>query len=152
MLWFVVGVLAWFMVIFTRDERTLVRSLWAGVFAVFFQIVIDYFAIKTNLYTLENTGLYKVFDIIPVVYTLGLVFPMGTLFAYHLPYRTGLKFMHIIIFSLAFWLVEGVMIQAKYLVYLNWTDSLSLVVNLLVFMSLAFLVDNLKLRGGNQRA
>lgn len=146
MLWVVAGVTGWIALFILKEERSLWKSFLGGLIAVIFQLLVDINNIELNLYQFHNAS-FQLYDNISVFYTLGIVFSMGTLFTYHLPMGRWLKLVHIMVFSVLFYLLEVVLVRAGYFTLINWNMTGSLLINIFSLTSLAYLTEEFELRG-----
>lgn len=146
MLWVIAGVAGWIAMFFLKEERSLWKSFIGGIIAVMLQLLFDVSAVKLGLYKFYNSPI-DLYDNIGVFYTFGVVFSMGTIFTHHLPRGRWLKIAHIAVFSILFYLLEGVLEGQGYFKTIHWGDAESILINFLSLSTLAFFAQEFNLRG-----
>lgn len=146
--WLVTMVIAWIVFFLLVEWTRLKYTIWGGVITAALQLLVDTGAIKLNLYRVESTG-YVITS--PVFFTFGVVFSVGILFAQTLPASRWLQALNILVITTLFSLQETLFAYVGALEYLNWNQSASIFVNLLVLSSLTWLVDSLGLNRAGRR-
>jgi hypothetical protein len=114
-----------------------------GVAAVVFQLFTDLLGHHLNLYQVSELML-PIFES-SAFFTFGPVFTMGALFGQYLPSTRLLQGLHILAFSGLFLLEEHMYLLAGVLEYVHWSHTASLLVDLLAFVSLAWVVESQRL-------
>ncbi|MGB9804186.1 MAG: hypothetical protein ACPLUI_10295 [Desulfofundulus sp.] len=148
--WVISFAISWLVFFALADCRRCAPLLAGGLAAVILQLSCDTTGYYLNLYRILDPVL-PLFNS-SAFFTLGPVFTMGALFGQYLPSRRWLQGLHIIAFSGLFLLEEHMYVLAGVLKYVSWNHPASLLVDLLVFATLAWLVESQRLGWGGSSA
>lgn len=140
--WLVSAVIAYVILFLLVDWKRLKYTIWGGIIASIIQIAVDTTAMKMNLYRVES--IYNIWGS-SVFFTFGVVFAIGLLFTQTLPSGRLWQGLNILVLVALFSMEEYLYIKMGVLEYINWNHPSSIFINLLVFTSLTWLVDTLRL-------
>lgn len=136
--WIILFIVSWVLFFICVDYKTLSLSqnILCGFLAVILQLLIDSYAINTNLYKVGNV----VIDVFgsSLFFVLGPVFVIGTLLSQYHPKSTIKRFFHIVIVSTLFSVTEYLLILRDDLEYINWNHPQSVFVNISVISMLSW--------------
>lgn len=139
--WIVTFVLGWLMLVILVDKSRLHHTMWGGVTAVVLQLIVDTGASNLGLYTVVSK--YHLGGGSPF-FTFGVVFTMGILFFQYIPTNIWLKITHILVISTLFLALEYLLEYRSVLRYHHWHMGASWFTNILVFITITWVAENIK--------
>lgn len=146
--WLISAVIVFVIFLLLADWYRLKYTVWGGLMTAGLQLLVDSWAIKLNLYSIETT--WHLFGS-PVFFTFGVVLTLGILYAQTLPQLRWLQALHIVIITTLFSFEELLYVKVGVLKYLNWNQGASTFVNLLVFTSYTWIIDSLGLNRAGRK-
>lgn len=150
--WIISFVASWLVFLLLADFKKLRKNIWGGVISLIFASVVDWGGQQLKLYTFTQV-------VIPwlgcsVFYKFGPVFNMGVLYVQTVPKNRWLQLLNIIVFTFIFISLELLIININAAQYIHWHFLASVCVDLAVFATLTWIVQNFlrreELLGGSE--
>lgn len=126
--WIVLFIISWVLFLIFVNFRSLKRNIWAGVFAVVMQFMVDWRFTQLDLYAIKNAILYL--GEVPLFFTLGPAFTMGILIAQYTPQISLLNILNVIFFFVVYSFQEYLLVLRNCVVYIKWSFWESLIINI----------------------
>lgn len=141
--WLITFVISWIILFLLIDWRYIKYTIWGGILALSFQLIVDEIAISLNLYDFSNV-IIRVFNS-SLFFTLGAPFCIGILYTQTYPKNNILRFVNVFVLTALFFIMEYALVYIGALKYVNWKYLYSLIVDIAAFLSLGNLITIFKL-------
>ncbi|HHY79776.1 MAG TPA: hypothetical protein GX516_05365 [Thermoanaerobacter sp.] len=147
--WIITFVVSWIILFLLVDWRYIKYTVWGGLLALSFQLVVDEIAIGLNLYDFSNVVI-RIFDS-SLFFTLGAPFCIGVLYAQTYPKNNILRLINVIVLTALFFVMEYSLVHIGALKYLHWHYLYSLIIDVAALLALGNLITIFKLSPGMRR-
>lgn len=140
MTWIILFVISWVMFFFIVNYKTLKYNIWAGIFTVILEIMIDYPYTSLNLYKSMN----NIIEVggLSLFYLASVPLVVGTLMAQHYPSKLSYRIANIFVISIIFYGIEFLLLLKGDIIYLNWHWYNSIIINLIGISCISwFIID-----------
>ncbi|HHW57252.1 MAG TPA: hypothetical protein GXX15_06205 [Clostridia bacterium] len=141
--WIITFVISWIIFFFLVDWKYIKYTIWSGLLASIFQLVVDGIAINLNLYTFYDVVI-RVFDS-SLFFSFGAPFCIGILYAQTYPKGNMLRLINAFISTGLFFIMEYSLIYIGVLKYVHWHYLYSLLVDVEALLTLGNLITIFKL-------
>ncbi|MCS5696024.1 hypothetical protein [Desulfofundulus thermocisternus] len=138
--WLIAFAISWLVFFALARREFWISHLAGGLSACIIQLATDFIGYDLELYQVSSP-LLSIFCS-SAFFTFGPVFTMGALFGQYLPGARWLQGLHVLVFSGLFLLQEHMFMLAGVLDYINWYHPASFMINFLVFVFLAWVVES----------
>ncbi|KHO63111.1 hypothetical protein THYS13_12160 [Thermoanaerobacter sp. YS13] len=147
--WIITFIVSWIIFFLLVDWRYIKYTVWGGLLALGFQLVVDEIAIGLNLYDFSNVVI-KIFNS-SLFFTFGAPFCIGVLYAQTYPRNNILRFINVIVLTALFFVMEYSLVHIGVLKYLHWHYLYSLIIDVAALLALGNLITIFKLSPGMRR-
>ncbi|ADD03024.1 conserved hypothetical protein [Thermoanaerobacter italicus Ab9] len=141
--WMITFIVSWIILFLLIDWRYIKYTVWGGLLALSFQLVVDEIAIALNLYDFSNVEI-KILNS-SLFFTLGAPFCVGILYAQTYPRNNILRLINVFVLTALFFIMEYSLIYIGALKYLHWRYVYSLIVDVAVLLALGNLITIFRL-------
>ncbi|MFZ5967914.1 MAG: hypothetical protein ACOYVK_12170 [Bacillota bacterium] len=111
-------------------------NVWCGILSMILHLSIDTFAIHMGFYKITNP-IISIFGS-SIFFTLGPAFVVGMLFSMTIPQKKWAQVIHVLFYSVAFYIEEYTLIKTGGLKYINWIPYGSIQINILSLITLSW--------------
>lgn len=141
--WLITFVISWIILIVLIDLKEIKFTIWGGIFAALFQLIVDNIAIHLNLYHFSDV-IIKIFNT-ALFFTFGSPFCIGILYAQVYPKNNILRLVSVFVLTILFFAMEYSLIYVGALKYVHWHYLFSITVDIGALLGLGNLITIFKL-------
>lgn len=140
MKWVFCAVISWIVLLLVVDYKRLKVLSFSGFLALIAQLLVDGFAIDEDFYVINDPAI-PIFGS-SIFFSIGIVFPMGILVAQTTTRMRKWQTLNVIAWVFLFTLFEVLAVYFKMMVHVDWTFSLSVVINVMVMVLITWFTEH----------
>ena len=140
MKWVFCAVICWIVLLLVVDYKRLKVLIFSGLLALISQLLVDGFAIDEDFYVINDPAI-PIFGS-SMFFSIGIVFPMGILVAQTTTRGRKWQTLNVIAWVFLFTLFEVLAVNFEMMVHVDWTYSLSVVINVMVMVLITWFTEH----------
>ncbi|MCL6459177.1 MAG: hypothetical protein K6T85_14320 [Gorillibacterium sp.] len=149
MKWIFCSIICWIVLLAIIDKKRAKRLFICGFLALTAQLLVDGFAIDEDFYVINDPAI-PIFGS-SLFFSIGVVLPMGVLVAQCTTRIRKYQVYNIVAWVVLFTLFEILAVHFKMMKHVDWTYSLSVIVNTMVMVMLTWFTEHFLLPQNSER-